>query len=114
MVEIEIGQDSVIFRFEGAQKYLALKRSLRIPLKNIESVSTETVNPPWLAGRIGTHLPPVFWAGTFWTRKGKIFYYVRDRSKCITLKLRDHDYSKVVVEVEDKESTAKELSKIVG
>ena len=104
----------MIFRFEGAQKYLALKRSLRIPLKNIESVSTETVNPPWLASRIGTHLPPVFWAGSFWTRNGKIFYYVRDRSKCITLKLRDHDYSKVVVEVEDKESTARELSKIVG
>ena len=113
MVEVEISEDSVIFRFEGAQKFLALKRSLSIPFKNIESVSTETVNPPWLASRIGTHLPPVFWAGTFWTRRGKIFYYVRDRTKCVTLKLRDHDYSKVVVEVDDKEGTARNLGKAV-
>lgn len=113
MVEVQIEKKTVVFRFEGSQKFLAMKRSLRIPSKNIESVSTETVNPPWIAGKIGTHLPPVFWAGTFWTRRGKIFYYVRDRSKCITLKLKNHNYSKVVVELEDKESTANDLRKII-
>lgn len=50
-------------------------------------------------------------AGTFWTRKGKAFYYVGDFSKCITLHPKDHEYSKVVVEVDDKEAVAKELKK---
>ena len=112
MVKIEINERKVTFMFEGSQKFLALKKSLSIPIKKIESVSTEDVNPPWLAGRIGTHLPPLFWAGTFWTRKGKIFYYVRDKSKCITINLQNHDYSKVVIEVDDKHGVSKEIKQI--
>lgn len=114
MIEAEIGEKSVTFRFVGSQRFLAMKRSLSIPLKNIESISTETVNPPWLAGRVGTHLPPIFWAGTFWTREGKIFYYVRDRAKCVTLNLKDHDYAKAVIELEDKEALARDLLEAMG
>jgi len=113
MVKVEIGKDHVVFKLEGAQKFLALKNSVRIPLKNIESVSSETVKPLWLAARIGTHMPGVFMAGTFWTGEGKTFYYVRNRSKCVTLKLKDHGYSKVVFEVDDKESVTRDLRKVI-
>lgn len=82
-------------------------------MKNIDNVSTETVKPLWLAVKIGTHMPPIFWAGTFWTREGKTFYYVGNRSKCITLKLKDHEYSKVVLEVDDKEGIAYNLRKLL-
>jgi hypothetical protein len=60
---------------------------------------------------MGTHVPREFMAWTFWTRKGKTFYYVRDFSKCITLHLGNHEYSKVAVEVDDKEAVANELKK---
>ena len=113
MVKVTIGKEYVAFELEGAQKFLALKRLVRIPVKNIDSISTETVKPLWLAGRLGTHVPPIFWAGTFWTREGKTFYYVRDRSSCITLKLRDHEYSKVVMEVDDKENLSHNLGKLI-
>ncbi|MFB0568646.1 MAG: hypothetical protein ACETV0_03400 [Nitrososphaeria archaeon] len=113
MVEVKLGKEYVTFKLEGAQKFLALKNRVRIPLKNIDSVSTETVKPLWFAGKIGSHMPPIFWAGTFWTREGKAFYYVRNRSKCITLKLRNHEYSKAVVEVDDKESIASTLRKLI-
>jgi len=113
MVKIKLGKEYVTFELEGAQKFLALKSLVQIPLKNIDIISTETVKPLWLAGRLGTHMPPIFWAGTFWTREGKTFYYVRDRSKCITLKLRDHEYSKVVMEVDDKENVANNLRKLL-
>jgi hypothetical protein len=114
MVKLQLGKEYVTFKLEGAQKFLALKSSVRIPLKNIQSISTETVQPLWLAGKIGTHVPPIFWAGTFWTMGGKTFYYVRDRSKCITLRLKDHEYRKVVMEVDDKESVARDLRKLIG
>jgi len=87
MVEVELGKEYVTFKLEGAQKFLALKNLVRIPFRNIDIVSTETVKPLWL-------------------------YYVRDRSKCITLKLRDHEYSKVVMEVDDKENVANNLRKL--
>jgi hypothetical protein len=52
-------------------------------------------------------------AGTFWTRKGKAFYYVWDFSKCVTLHLKGHEYSKVVIEVDDKQATAERLREML-
>ena len=62
---------------------------------------------------MGTHMPNGFMAGTFWTRKGKAFYYVRDFSKCVTLHLKGHKYSKVVIEVDDKQATAERLREML-
>ena len=62
---------------------------------------------------MGTHMPNGFMAGTFWTTKGKPFYYVRDFSKCVTLHLKGHEYSKVVIEVDDKQATAECLRKML-
>ena len=70
------------------------------------------MKPVWLPkGRLGTHVPGVFMAGTFWLRKeGKTFYYVRDFSNCITLTLKNHEYSKVIVQVgKDKEALASRI-----
>ena len=114
MVKVKVGKQSVAFELEGAQKFLAMKGRVNIPFRKIQSISTETAKPwPWIAHRIGTHLPRVFMAGTFWTKEGKIFYYVRNRSKCITLTLREHDYSKVVFEVDYKERVARALREAI-
>jgi hypothetical protein len=58
--------------------------------------------------KIGAHLPGVFMAGTFWLRKGgKTFYYAKDFSNCITITSRNHEFSRVIVEVgKDKEVVA--------
>ncbi len=87
MVEVELKKDLVTFKHQNA----FLKLDLRIPLENIDSVSTETVTP------------------LRWTGEGKVFYYVKNISKCIMLKLKDCEYSKVVIEVDDKERVAQIL-----
>ncbi len=66
---------------------------------------------PWIVVRVGTHIPKVFMAGTFWTKEGKIFYYVRDASKCITLELKDHNHDLAVIEVEARGDVAEQLRK---
>ena len=111
MVTVEVGKEHVSFRFEGTQRFLALKSTVRIPLGNIDDISTDTASAPWIAGKVGSHVPPFFWAGTFWTTTGKKFYYIRDRSKCVTLKLKNHEYSEVVIEVDDKQTTAEKIRK---
>jgi hypothetical protein len=112
MVMITIGKSVVTIKLEGAGQILALKSRITIPLENIAGVSTEKVKPLWFPeARLGSHLPGVFMAGTFWLRKGgKTFYYVKDFSNCITLTLRNHEYSKVVVQVgKDKQVVAKRI-----
>jgi hypothetical protein len=108
MVKIAVGKQ-VVITLDAKEKFLALKRTISIPKENVVSVSTEKVKPSWFSIKAGTHIPKGFMAGTFWTRKGKSFYYVRDFAKCVTLNLQDHEYSKVVIEVDDNEAVAKEL-----
>lgn len=113
MVKAEIDKGAIVFNLEGSEKFLAFRRRVRIPLRKVVGISTETVKPVWLAGRIGTHVPGYFMAGAFWTREGKAFYYVKNGSKCITLKLKNHQYTKVVFEVDDKLALARYLRRII-
>lgn len=112
MVNISVGKNAVTIKLEGAQKLLAIKSKIIIPLENMKKVSTEQVKPLWFPEmRLGAHFPGVFMAGTFWLRKGgKIFYYVKDFSNCITFTLKNHDYAKVIVEVDcDKDELASRI-----
>lgn len=113
MVTIEVGKEYVSFRFEGTQQLLALKRIVKIPLISIDEVSTDSVSAPWIAGKVGSHIPPFFWAGTFWITTGKKFYYIRDRSKCVTLKLKNHEYTEIIIEVDDNKTTAKKIRNMI-
>ena len=113
MVDITIEKKEVVITLDTREQFFAPKRRISVPLANIVSVSTERTKPSWLSIKIGTHVSKGFMAGTFWTRTGKAFYYVRDFSECITLRLKNHVYSKVVVEVDDKEATAKKLREAI-
>jgi hypothetical protein len=113
LVIVDVGNHYVSFRFEGTQRFLALKTTVEIPLRNIDEVSTAPAAVPWIAGKIGSHLPPFFCAGKFWTITGKRFYYMRDGSQCVTLKLKNHEYAAVIIEVSDKQTTAANIRKML-
>src|SRR5690606_26604560 len=112
MVKISVGKNSITISLSGPKKVLAIKSKIVIPLENITKVSTEQVKPVWLPkGRLGTYVPGIFMAGTFWLRKGgKTFYYVYNFSNCITLTLKNHDYTKVILDVgREKEALASRI-----
>ncbi len=110
MVNISISHGEAVVRLEGTKKFLALKGTIKIPLKSIKSVSLRPPKWSFLGVRAGTYFPGVMMAGTFWTRSGKEFYYVRDPNKCVTLTLYGHEYSKVVFQVDNHEKVASLVS----
>lgn len=103
MVKISITKTVIIINFEGFKKILALKNNLRIPLSCAKSVSTVPVK--WLI------FTPK--AGTFFRREGITFYYVKDLKKCITFSLQNHRYSKIVIQVEQKDELAVKIRRAV-
>ena len=109
MVKVSISNKGVSIKLEGIKKFFALKGTLNIPLKNIKSVSTLPVKWLIFTPKAGTNFPGIIMAGTFFRREGMVFYYVKDLKKCLTLTLKDHTYHKVIIEVEDKVKTAKEI-----
>lgn len=111
MLKVAVGKDGITLKLEGTKKFLALKSKIVIPLDNIAKVSTEKIKPIWFPRmRLGTHLPGAFMAGTFWLKGGKTFLFVKDFSKCITFHLKNHEYSRVIVQMdEDKEVVASRI-----
>jgi hypothetical protein len=95
-------------------KFAALKRKMRIPLASIRSVSTAHVpkNKIYMSIKVGgTALPPHF-AGRFYSPgTGLIFCALSNLDRCVILKLEGFRYREVIVQVDDKDTVAKEIRK---
>ncbi|MDH3277259.1 MAG: PH domain-containing protein [Nitrosopumilus sp.] len=113
MVKISITKTAIIINFESFKKFLALKNNLRIPLSCVKSVSTLPVKWLIFTPKAGTNFPGLIMAGTFFRKEGITFYYVKDLKKCITLSLKDHRYSKVVIQVKQKDDLALKIRRAV-
>lgn len=98
-VELEAERISVIM--SPLDEVLALHGSLHIPYSHVRSVRHEPVPEELFRGiRVGTNLPGVKVAGTFFTLDGVIFYDFHDPSRCLIFELDHETYRKVVVEVD--------------
>ncbi|MGH8128212.1 MAG: hypothetical protein ACRETC_07565 [Gammaproteobacteria bacterium] len=108
MARIELDDSRVNVVLNPLDEVLALHGSLHIPYSHIKSVSHAPVPPEWCRGiRIGTNVPGVKVAGTFFTSEGTIFYDFHDPGRCLTFELAHEKYKQVVVEVNrDQEPAA--------
>jgi len=113
LVKVTITKNQVSIDLRGIMKFLAVKGSLKIPIKCIKNVSTEPVKWLIFTPKAGTNLPGLFMAGTFFRRRGMEFYYLKNPKKCIVLTLINHRYSKAIVEVPDKTKTAEKIHSLL-
>jgi hypothetical protein len=101
MEDVEVSGGVVRIRFKEHEDLLGMTDGFVLPIENIESVST---------AKVSCKYPRM---GSFGTRDGMLFYYIEDGDKVVTLNLRDHRYSKVMVEVDDKEAIAESVRKLL-
>ncbi len=113
---IRIEGDNLVFELHGMDEFLAVKRSITVPLDHVLSALTEKVSwGPWSEIRSsGAAFPGVIKDGTYLTRDGTMFFEMHHPDKCVTVTLDDEKYKKIVFEVEDKESTALEINRAIG
>ena len=102
---VEVTDTEVVVRLTGWSAFAALKRTLRIPIASIVSVSTARYGPDGL--RLGgTAIPFTDIRGGRFRRKGKwAFLSFDDRSRVVTLELdrarSGTGYDRVAVGVDD-------------
>ena len=101
MEDVDVSGGVVRIRFKEHESLLGMTDGFVLPVENIESVST---------AKVSCKYPRM---GSFGTRDGMVFYYMEDGEKVVTLKLRDHRYSKVMVEVDDKEAVAESVRNLI-
>jgi hypothetical protein len=86
-------------------KIASFTTKLEIPLSKIESVSTEPaqINYKRTLRTLGTSVPPSHLAGRFYEiGKGKEFFLLGNKNRCITLSLKNFKFKRVIVEVRNK------------
>ena len=112
---IRIDNSDLVFELHGIDTILSIKRTIKIPLKHVASVSTEhvTLKPKFQMRLIGTRLPKIIKDGRFLTSDGMMFFEMHDPDKCITVSLNNEKYKKIVFEVENKELAAKEINEAI-
>jgi hypothetical protein len=114
MVQISIEGDRVHFDVEGLDKFWAFRSRLDIPLAHIRAVhiDPEAARGWWHGLRImGSNIPGVLTAGTFYQDGGIVFYDVHDPERTIVLELEHETYKRLIVEVEDPHKTRATIEK---
>jgi len=77
-MRVTLSNDSLTLHFTVAEKICSCRGSIEISATHIREVRSGVPEPRLLEVRVpGTFIPGVIKAGTFWTRSGKEFWYVR-------------------------------------
>lgn len=103
MVEVKPEDDTVVFNVQGLHKLWALKSQLIIPRAHILGVrqDPEAVSRWWKGWRVGTHVPGLLTAGTFFFGNQRIFWDVHRADHAVVIDLRDETYNQLIIEVKD-------------
>ena len=117
MVEVRIDGDKAVFTVQGWDKLWALRSQLEIPLAHIIDVHTDAApKMGWFQGLkvLGTYIPNVFRAGTFYQDGGWVFWDVLNADKVIVVELHDERFRKLVIEVADPTAAVQEIKQAIS
>lgn len=107
MATIQIHGDSLVVAMHGFDKVLALKSTVTIPLEHVLSVEQNLAEASavWHGFKIGTGIPGVLTAGSFFSKGEWTFWDVRDPAQAVIIRLAHEHYSRLVVGVDDPQAT---------
>lgn len=104
MVSVKRNYNSVIFEVKGWDKVFAFKSSLEIPVEHIVAVyAAPNIEMNFLDSikLLGTSIPKVFRAGTFYQQNEIIFWDVHNTENVIIIELEHEHFKKLVIEVDN-------------
>jgi hypothetical protein len=104
MVDISRDGDRFVFTVRGLHKLWSFRSQLEIPVAHVTGVTVdpEQVGRWWHGVKwLGTDVPGLFAAGTFYYHGELVFWDVRHPDRTIIVSLEDERYRKLIIEVED-------------
>lgn len=114
-MNISIVGDRVRIELEWYEQLWAFTwdKSWDIPLSHIESVTSAEPQSNWAEIRApGTFLPGVIKAGTYYSSRGKEFWYVTREKDYLTLELKDEPFKRIILTVDNSEDWVERINQI--
>jgi len=88
--------------------------TIEVPLSHITQASTNLPPTTWREIRApGTFLPGVIKAGTYYTERGREFWYVTSPESILGLDIRDDYYKRIVLSLPDNDQWRADLSELL-
>lgn len=111
MNKLTISRNAVRIEITGWDKIWSFKGSLAIPRHLITKVYRHDgkLRPPWCRCP-GTALPKVIIAGTYYGRGRREFWNTHLRKGTLVFDLKDAEYTRIVVDVDDPDKILAELA----
>ncbi|MEH1774577.1 MAG: hypothetical protein V7K64_05475 [Nostoc sp.] len=116
-MNLSIVDDKLQIKFTFKEQLLAvrLNKLWQISLAHIEQVTIAEPQSNWRELRApGSFVPGVIKAGTYYTNRGKEFWYVNRETNYLTMQLRDESYKRIILTIDDNESWQQRLAQIIA
>lgn len=117
MVKISVEGENIHLEVLGADKFLAFKSQMTIPIAHLTKVTLDRENAvSWLTSirLLGTYLPGVITAGTFYQSGNLVFWDVHNADNTLRIELTHEKYAALFVEVENPSQSLELLHQVVG
>ena len=117
MVEISVVGDKAVFEVEGWDKLWSFRSRLEIPLAHIKGAHADPNPAMGLFDGLklmGTAIPSIFKAGTFYQEGDYVFWDVRHPEKTIVVELDHEHFGKLIIEVADPSAAVSLITKAVS
>ncbi|MER3434500.1 MAG: hypothetical protein C4288_14010 [Leptolyngbya sp. ERB_1_1] len=105
-MQLSISDDQLKIDLDWWERFWAFyyNADLHIPLSHITKVTTEKPPSSWTDARLpGTFLPGVIKAGTYYTDRGKEFWYATRSGGYLVLELENEFYKKIVLTLDQNQ-----------
>lgn len=117
MVDISIAGGVVTFRVLGLHKLWALRSKVRVPIRDIVKVEpgATVAREGWAGWRLpGTSFPGLITAGSYLKRGQWSFWDVVRPGKAIAVTLKEHRFTRMIVEVADPTAEVQRLEQALA
>jgi hypothetical protein len=117
MINIKVESENAIFEVEGWDKLWSFKGHLQIPLAHINDVYSNPVTAIGFLDSlkvVGTSIPYVFRAGTFYQDGNLVFWDVHNAENTIIVELEHEHFAKLIIEVADPIAAVALLTNAIG
>lgn len=105
MVTIEIQDNNYVFHMKGLHKIWALRSKITVPKTDVVKAYQDQEELHKFCGfRVGTYVPFVIIAGTYYLKGKKNFWDMTREKNTIIVELKNHYYNKLYIEVESPEN----------
>ena len=104
MVDVTVLDDRVVFEVEGLDQLWAFRSRVEVPLTHITDAEFDPAQVgKWWHGwkLVGTDVPGLFAAGTFYYHGELVFWDVHDPNAAVIVSVTHERYKKLIVEVAD-------------